>query len=92
MVKWSDYPLLFRRSGFLIADVTGHRQRVYFEAGFAMGLGLSVIWTCKENEIAQAHFDTRQFNHVLWTTPAELQDRLKLRIRATIPGARLSDQ
>ncbi|MBN2132463.1 MAG: hypothetical protein JW741_23375 [Sedimentisphaerales bacterium] len=32
-----------RRSRFLIADVTGHRQGVYFEAGYAMGLGLPVI-------------------------------------------------
>ena len=31
-----------RRSRFLIADVTGHRAGVYFEAGYAMGLGLPV--------------------------------------------------
>ena len=28
-----------RRSAFLVADFTGHRQNVYFETGFAMGLG-----------------------------------------------------
>jgi hypothetical protein len=37
-----------RRSGLLVADVTGHRQGVYFEAGYAMGLGIPVIWTCGE--------------------------------------------
>lgn len=28
-----------RRSAFIVADFTGHRGGVYFEAGFAMGLG-----------------------------------------------------
>jgi hypothetical protein len=29
-----------RSSGLLVADFTGHRQGVYFELGFAMGLGI----------------------------------------------------
>lgn len=37
-----------RRSGLLIADITGARHGVYFEAGFAMGLGVPVIWTCNQ--------------------------------------------
>jgi hypothetical protein len=37
-----------RKSKFLIADFTGQRGGVYFEAGFAYGLGLPVIWTCQE--------------------------------------------
>ena len=36
-----------RRSLFVVADFTGHRGGVYFEAGFALGLGLPVIWTCR---------------------------------------------
>lgn len=38
-----------RKSKFVIADFTGQREGVYFEAGFAKGLGLNVIWTCKED-------------------------------------------
>ena len=38
-----------RKSKFLIADFTGQRGGVYFEAGFAYGLGLPVIWTCNES-------------------------------------------
>lgn len=38
-----------RKSKFLIADFTGQRGGVYFEAGFAYGLGLPVIWTCHED-------------------------------------------
>jgi len=35
-----------RKAGVLIADITGARHGVYFEAGFALGLGIHVIWTC----------------------------------------------
>ena len=30
------------------------------------------------------HFDTRQFNHIVWTTPEELRKRLVERIAPTI--------
>jgi hypothetical protein len=33
-----------RKSKFVVADFTGHRGGVYFEAGYAMGLGIPVIW------------------------------------------------
>ncbi len=35
-----------RRSRAVIVDVTGERPSVYFEAGFARGLEIPVIWTC----------------------------------------------
>lgn len=74
-----------RRSRFLIADFTGHRGGVYFEAGFAMRLGIPVIWTCrKEHFGGEIHFDTRQYNHIVWETEEELHERLYNRIRATI--------
>lgn len=76
-----------RRSGFVVADFTGHRQGAYFEAGFAMGLDRPVIWCCRAHDVDKAHFDTRQYNHIMWTTPEELRTRLIDRIRATIPGA-----
>ena len=75
-----------RRSGLLVADFTDHRGGVYFEAGFAMGLGIPVIWTCRDTDIGQAHFDTRQYNHIVWTNPKELREKLTYRIAATIPG------
>ncbi|MHA1206864.1 MAG: nucleoside 2-deoxyribosyltransferase [Candidatus Hodarchaeales archaeon] len=76
-----------RRSRFLIADVTKHRQGVYFEAGFAMGLGLPVIWTCRQDEIDECHFDTRQYNHITWNNENELRQKLRDRIIATIGKA-----
>jgi hypothetical protein len=66
-----------------IEDVTLQRPGVYYEGGFAMGLPRTVIWTCRKDELASVHFDTRQFNHVVWETPSELRERLTARIRRT---------
>jgi nucleoside 2-deoxyribosyltransferase len=71
-----------RRSAFLVADFTGHRQNVYFETGFAIGLGRQVVWTCRKNEIKDLHFDIRQYNCIDWKDAAELAKRLQLRIEA----------
>lgn len=73
-----------RRAQFMVADFTLHRAGVYFEAGFAAALGRPVIWTCRKDELAKTHFDTRQYNHIDWETPTELRRRLVDRIRATI--------
>jgi len=73
-----------RKSAFLVADFTKHRGGVYFEAGFAMGLGIPVIWTCRKDYITSAHFDTRQYNHIVWENETELYQKLKDRIEASI--------
>lgn len=71
-----------RRSQIVVADFTDHKAGVYFEAGFALALGRIVIWTCREDCIGAAHFDTRQYPHILWKTPAELRQKLRDRILA----------
>jgi endogenous inhibitor of DNA gyrase (YacG/DUF329 family) len=48
-----------RRAEFIVADFTGQRQSVYFEAGFARGLGREVIWCCRETDVNDLHFDTK---------------------------------
>ena len=77
-----------RRSRFLIADFTqdedGARGGVYFEAGFAYGMKIPVIFTCRKNTLDKIHFDTRQFNHILWEKPEDLRKKLFNRITATI--------
>lgn len=77
-----------RHSRFLVADFTSDpdkpRGGVYFEAGFAYGLNIPVIWTCREDQIEYVHFDTRQFNHIVWSTPEDLCTKLKNRIEAVI--------
>jgi hypothetical protein len=77
-----------RRSRFVVSDFTCEpskvRGGVYFEAGFAMGLGIPVIWTAKDTSVNDLHFDTRQYNHIVWTTPSELYEQLLMRIGAVI--------
>ena len=71
-----------RSAQFVVADFTRQRQGVYSEAGFAKGLGREVIWTCDAREKNRVHFDTRQFNHILWTSIQDLRTRLANRIKA----------
>jgi nucleoside 2-deoxyribosyltransferase len=71
-----------RRSAFLVADFTGHRQNVYFETGFAIGLARQVVWTCRKDQIKDLHFDIRQYNCIDWEDAGELGQRLQLRIEA----------
>ena len=73
-----------RRSRFVVADLTGHRQGVYYEAGFARGLGTPVFYTCREDAKEGIHFDIRQFNCIMWIEPAQLAQLLQDRIEAVI--------
>ena len=73
-----------RTSLFIVADFTGHREGVYFEAGFALGLGLSVMWTCKKVDMKNLHFDIRQYNTIDWDDYEDLASRLQHRIEATV--------
>ena len=69
---------------FVVADVTNHRNGVYFEAGYAMGMGLPVIWMCHKDDMKDAHFDTNHLNHIVWEDVGELRKNLANRILATI--------
>lgn len=77
-----------RRARFVVADFTSEPEKprggVYFEAGFALGLGVPVIWTCRADLIEQVHFDTRQYNHITWDSARDLRVRLTHRIGAVI--------
>ena len=73
-----------RRSAFIVADFTEQKSGVYFEAGFAMGLNLPVIWTCRGDDIGNLHFDVRQYNCIDWSDEADLARRLQLRIEAIV--------
>lgn len=73
-----------KNSRFIIADVTQQKAGVYYEAGFAHGLGLPVIWCVNKQDLSNVHFDTRQYNHILWDTEEELKEQLETYILATI--------
>ena len=71
-----------KSSKIVIADFSGQRNSVYFEAGLAMGLTIPVIWTCRKDEVANLSFDTRQYPHILWETKEDLKEKLRNRIKA----------
>lgn len=83
-------------SRFVIADMTGYRGGVYYEAGFARGLGKPVILTCRKDWFdgetdcngkvikEKIHFDINHLNVIVWSTLDELKERLISRIKATI--------
>lgn len=75
-----------RRSRFVVAEFTGQKGGVYFEAGFALGLGKQVIWCCRGDEVKanKLHFDTRQFGHIVWDNELELGEKLFNKIMAAI--------
>jgi hypothetical protein len=73
-----------RRSRFMVADFTGQRGGVYFEAGLMQGLGRHVIWMCRREELenSKLHFDVRQFNFIGYSSDDEARKRLYDRILA----------
>ena len=87
-------------SKFVIADFThgrdGARGSVYYEAGFAHGLGKPVIFTCRADMIGKLHFDIRQYWHIKWEREnlGEFRGKLKEVILARIgegPGMDVAD-
>jgi nucleoside 2-deoxyribosyltransferase len=73
-----------KKSRFVVADFTGGRQGVYFEAGFARGLGIPVIWLVQKDHKDDLHFDTQHFNHIFYEGPEDLRKKLANRIKATV--------
>lgn len=70
------------KAEFVIADLTGHRNGVYYEAGFAKGLNKQVIFTCRADDFGNSHFDVKQINTIMWDDVWELKKKLRKRIEA----------
>ena len=79
-----------RRAKFVVADFTqgetGARGGVYYEAGFAHGLDIPVIFTCQKDCLKKIHFDIRQYNCIIWERDdlKKLQEDLANRITAIL--------
>lgn len=76
------------RSKFVVVDVTYPNYGAYYEAGYAQALGKQVIICCREAEFhdksTRPHFDISQKSMVVWKDEADLVQRLKRRIEATV--------
>jgi len=75
-----------KKSKFMIADFTYNRGGVYFEAGYGLGRGQKVIYTCKNDEIhkRELHFDINHYQHIFWDDTEDLKKKLKDKIEAFI--------
>ncbi|MDR0951484.1 MAG: nucleoside 2-deoxyribosyltransferase [Oscillospiraceae bacterium] len=79
-----------RECRFMVADLSGYRGGVYYEAGFARGLGKEVILTCRKDYFdgtdgkEKVHFDVNHLNIIVWENEEELRVKLINRIKATI--------
>ena len=73
-----------RMSQFTVADFTGQRHGVYYEAGFARALGRTVILCCRKDAVDDLHFDVKHLRHIVWETPTDLRKQLTASIRANI--------
>ena len=74
-------------STILIADLTGNRGGVYYEAGIAKGLQLCnhpirMILTCKKKffDEEKVHFDVQGDNIILYTSDEDYRERLRKRL------------
>ena len=76
------------RSKFMVVDVTHQNYGAYYEAGYAQALGKEVIVCCSkevfDNPETRPHFDIAQKAMIVWTDHADLKDKLKRRIEATV--------
>lgn len=75
----------------LIADLTGNRGGVYYEAGIARGLQMcnhpiKLILTCQKDffDTQKVHFDVSGDNILLYNDIEDLKMKLKLRIEAVL--------
>lgn len=74
-------------STILIADLTGNRGGVYYEAGIAKGLQLCnhpirMILTCEKDffDKEKVHFDVQGDNIILYTSDKDYKERLRKRL------------
>ena len=77
-----------KQSKAMIADLTHGNQGAYYEAGYAHGKGMEVIFTCRKKEFddekKKPHFDINHRNFIVWEDAQDLKKRLIDRINATI--------
>jgi hypothetical protein len=77
-----------RRAEVIVADFTGNRPNVYFEAGLGKAWGKEVVFTCSNTSFKSVglHFDTSPFKHIVWNDAEDLREKLACRLVNTVPS------
>lgn len=77
-----------KEARFVIADLTHDNNGAYWEAGYAEGLGKSVIYICEQKKFdkKKSHFDTNHCTTVPWSTddPETFRQRLSATLRRSL--------
>jgi nucleoside 2-deoxyribosyltransferase len=71
-----------RRAMLVVVDLTHERPNVYFELGFARGLGKTVITIMRAG--TQAHFDVQDWTYLTYADSRPLERDLVERFRYEI--------
>ena len=78
------------KARLVICDLTSEKEKprgsVYFEAGYAMGKDIPVVWTCRKELEKEIPFDIRQYNCLFWEK-GKMDDfikKLQYRIENTV--------
>lgn len=71
-----------RASRFLVCDISNERPNVYYELGYAHGIGKEVILVAKEG--TTLHFDIKDYNVIFYKSYSELENRVAKRIGEAI--------
>ncbi len=68
-----------RGSKFVVADFTDQRDAVIYECGFAQGLGIPVIHTCRKDDFEKTNFDVSHYPFLIWENDKIEQFRKELK-------------
>ena len=69
-----------RKAEFVIIDLTHERPNVFFEAGYAHGIGKTPIYIAREG--TDIHFDVKDYPVIEFRNMKELRERLVRRLRS----------
>lgn len=70
-----------RNSKFLICDISTERPNVYYELGYAHGLGRKVILIARKD--SNVHFDIKDYNIIFYQNMTDLESKLSKRIESS---------
>ncbi|HBG62035.1 MAG: hypothetical protein A2Y03_06550 [Omnitrophica WOR_2 bacterium GWF2_38_59] len=71
------------KAAFLVADLTGDRGGVYYETGYAKGLGIQVIYSVRCDYHKKVHFDIEHENLIIWDNIKVYSQKLEKRVSGT---------
>ncbi|MGI9099318.1 MAG: hypothetical protein ACR2H2_12675 [Solirubrobacteraceae bacterium] len=74
-----------KRAAFAIVDLTDLRPNVFYELGYADGLGTKVIITAKEG--TELPFDVKDMPTICWSGQRQLRENLRKRIISVVKPA-----